>query len=128
MSLRAQAAADLRGIVEDPAGFGWSISITSPAGVTAALTGLSSDIGQTIDPETGVAVSGRRASIAITIASLLAAGLALPRAIADGASKPWIVAFNDIGGSSHTFKVCEAMPDRALGVVTCLLEAYKPAA
>lgn len=128
MSLRELAAADLRGIVEDTAGFGWAVSLTDPAGVTASLTGLSTDIGQTIDPETGVAVSGRRASIALTLASLDGAGLGIPRAISDGASKPWVVTFADIGGTAHTYKVCEAMPDRALGVVTCLLEAYKPAA
>lgn len=125
MSLREQAAADLKTIVEDLDGFGWPITVTDPFGITAALRGLSTDIGHTIDPETGVAVSGRRASIAIAIASLTAAGLGIPRGIADASSKPWVIVFNDIGGIAHTFKVCEAMPDRAIGVVTCLLATYK---
>ena len=127
MSLRDQAAADLRVILEDSVGgFGWPITVTSPEGVTASLVGFSNDIAQTIDPETGIAVSGRSASIALAIASLTAAGLGLPRSIADGARYPWRVTFNDIGGTSHTFKVSEAMPDRAIGAVTCTLEAYKP--
>lgn len=125
MSLREQAGLDLRTIVEDLDGFGWPITVTDPSGLSATLTGLSTDIGHTIDPETGIAVSGRRASVAITIASLAEAGLGIPRAIADQSSKPWVIAFADIGGSSHTFKVCDAMPDRAIGLVTCLLEGYR---
>ena len=126
MSLRAQAAADLLAIVEDAAGFGWPITVTNPAGTAADLTGLSADIGQMIDPETGIAVVGRKASVALAIASLTAAGLALPIGISSTASKPWRVTFNDLAGGTHEFKVSEAMPDRAIGVVTCILEAYKP--
>jgi len=33
--------------------------------------------------------------------------------------------FDDINGHSHTFKVSEAMPDRAIGIVTCMLETYR---
>jgi len=127
VSLRNQAAADLLAILEDSAGgFGWPITVTSPEGVTASLVGFSNDVAQVIDPETGIAVSGRVASVALAIASLTAAGLGLPRAIADGERRPWRVAFNDIGGTAHSFKVNEAMPDRAIGIVTCTLEAYKP--
>ena len=126
MSLREQAAADLQAFVEDPAGFGWPIVVTDPAGTSVALTGLSTDIHTTIDPETGQAVSGRRASVAIAIARLTSSGLTIPRHIADGASKPWLVAFDDLEGASRTFKVCEALPDRAIGLVVCMLEAYSP--
>jgi hypothetical protein len=127
VSLRAQAAADLGAILGDAAGgFGWPITVTDPSGTARTLTGFSSDIGQVIDPQTGVAVAGRTASVALALAALTAAGLGMPRGIADPASKPWVVSFNDIGGTSHTFKVLEAMPDRALGVVVCTLESYKP--
>lgn len=125
MSLRETAAADLRAIVEDAEGFGWPITVTNPAGEALDLVGLSTDIGQTIDPETGIAVIGRKASVAITIASLEPLG-GLPAHVASPALKPWRVTFNDIGGTSHEFKVMEAMPDRAIGLVTCVLEAYKP--
>lgn len=125
MSLREQAAADLQAILEDAAsGFGWSVSVKTPAGTTVSLTGFSTDIGFTIDPDTGQAVSGRRASVALPIARLTALGVGLPRAVAESSSKPWLVTFEDIGGTSHTFKVVETMPDRAIGCVTCLLEAF----
>lgn len=128
MSLRAQAAADLLGILEDATGgFGWALTVTDPSGKTAALTGFSTDVGTSIDPETGIAVAARRASVAIPIARLTASGLGMPRAIADQASKPWLVTFQDVGGTSHTYKVSQAMPDRTLGVVTCMLEAYRTA-
>lgn len=127
MNLREQGAADLVAIVEDDAdGFGWPITVTNPAGTTAELVGLSTDIGQTIDPETGQAVIGRLASVALPTSRLAALALGIPRGIADASMKPWVITFNDIGGNAHTFKVREAMPDAALGIVTCILEKYMP--
>lgn len=125
MGLRAQAALDLRAITEDAAGFGWPITVTDPSGVTGALTGLSTDIGLMIDPETGIAVSGRKASVALALASLTAAGLGIPRGVADQAGKPWVVTFADVHGAPHTFKVQSTMPDRAAGIAVCMLEHYK---
>lgn len=126
MGLRETAQMDLGRILEDSTtGFGWSLTVTDPAGTSAALTGFSNDIALSIDPETGQAVSGRRASIALRIAALTAASLGIPRGIADQTSKPWLVAFDDINGNPYTFKVQESHPDRAIGCVTCLLELYE---
>lgn len=113
-------------ILEDGAtGFGWPITITDPTGATANLMGYSNDIAQIIDPDTGQAVSGRLASAVLRISSLIAAGLALPVAIADASIKPWLIAFDDINGNPYVFKVSESNPDRATGVVVCLLEGYE---
>lgn len=128
MNLRELARADARSFLEDAdSGFGWAIQITSPAGLSASLTGYSTDIGVTIDPETGQAVTGRRASVAVPIDALADAGMSIPRHIASASSKPWVVEFDDIHGTPHSFKVLEAMPDRAIGIVTCMLEAYRSA-
>lgn len=124
MGLREQAASDLRSIVEDADGFGWPITVTDPNGEELELTGLSSDIALTIDPETGMAVQGRKASVSITLASLEPLGI--PVHVSSSALKPWRVTFADIQGTSHEFKVMESYPDRAIGLVTCILEAYKP--
>lgn len=127
MSLREQAAADLVTFLEDDVtGFAWPITVTDPDGLSVAMKGFSTDIGETIDAETGMAVAGRRASVALPIRTLTANSLGVPRAIADGTGKPWVITFDDIEGNAHTFKVAEAMPDDAVGVVTCLLEAYRP--
>lgn len=125
MGLRTTAETDLAFILEDADfGFGWEISVTNPAGTTASLTGFSNDIAQLIDPDTGQAVSGRLASAVLRIYSLTVAGLDLPVGVADSAVKPWIVVFNDINGTAHTFKVAQSNPDRALGIVSLILEAY----
>lgn len=128
MSLRNIAEADLEYILEDGTyGFGWPITLTDPQGnVSSGLIGYSNDIAQLIDPDTGQLVSGRSASVVLRMSTLTAAGFSLPRGVADQSSKPWIVVFNDIGGASHTFKVIQGDPDRALGIIVCMLEAYTP--
>lgn len=126
MNLRIQAEADLGVILEDSAmGFGWPIKVTDPDGKTGELTGFSDDISQIIDPDTGVAVTGRLASAALRISSLTEEGLGLPKAIADKTKKPWTIEFEDINGNPFLFKVSESNPDRALGLVICILETYE---
>lgn len=126
MSLRQLAEQDLVAILGDTQGFGWPITLTSPEGLTATLTGFSNDISQVIDPDTGQLVSGRLASVALSLSDVFDAGFTMPRAIADSASKPWLVTFDDIKGTSHTFKIRQSDPDRALGLVICILEVYAP--
>lgn len=125
--LRQTAEADLAVILEDSAtGFGWPITVTDPDGKTESLVGLSGDIAQAIDPDTGQAVSGRLAMVTLRISSLVAAGFTdLPRNIASTTSKPWLIVFDDINGNSYTFKVQQSNPDRTLGVVKCILELYE---
>lgn len=126
MSLRQQAETDLGLILEDEVtGFSWPITITDPDGTTKPLMGFSDDISQIIDPDTGQAVSGRLASVALRISSLTTAGLALPKGITNADKKPWIVGFDDISGNPYKFKVSQSNPDRALGLVILLLELYE---
>lgn len=128
MGLRETAEEDNKKILEDSLGFGFEIKVTNPAGTSADLVGFSNDVSDLIDPETGQAVSGRQASVALNISSLTAAGLDLPKAIADKTLKPWLVEFDDINGNSFTFKVIKSNPDRGIGMVTCMLEIYENAA
>lgn len=120
MSLRERAALDCQSILEDTSGFGWPFTLTSPAGVVSELVGLSNDVGESIDPDTGQAVAGRRASVSVSLASLPA----MPEAIAASDRKPWIVTFADVQGVASDWKVVEVLPDRALGIVVLLLEVY----
>lgn len=125
MSLRLLAERDLGRIVEDSArGFGWAVTITDPAGKSEDMTGLSNDIALVIDPETGAQLAGRTASVALRISSLLSRGFAMPEAVEDTSGKPWTVAFSDINGGSHLFKISDSDPDRSIGLVVCALEAY----
>lgn len=126
MNLRILANQDMTSILEDTTtGFGWDITLTAPNGTSMSIVGFSGDIGTTIDPETQALVAGRTAHVSLPIAKITTMGQGLPRAIASTSSKPWIASFNDLEGASHTFKVSDAMPDRTLGLISCLLEAYK---
>lgn len=125
MSLRQQAAIDAALIIQNLDEFGWPITLTNPSGATFALVGLSTNIGQTIDPETGQLVSGMRASVALSLAAIETAGADIPKAVSDRGSKPWLVTFADIGGASFTYKVQETSPDRAIGLIVCFLENYR---
>lgn len=126
MNLRAAAAADAKAFLEDVDGFAWDITVTAPNGTTAVLKGFTTDIGLAIDPETGTAVTSRRAGVALPIRALDAAGLGLPQAVADPKKRPWVVSFKDPDDREQTFKVTGTAPDRTLGIVTCSLEAYYP--
>jgi hypothetical protein len=122
MGLRAQAVADAKRILEDLSGFGWPLTLISPSGVSASHVGFTTDVAESIDPETGVAVSGRRASVAISLLSLPV----LPSAVPESTRRPWVVTFDDATTLTPTrWKVVEVLPDRAIGVVVLLLEAYR---
>lgn len=127
MSLLAQAAADLRAILEDDVGgFAVAIVLTNPYGVSATLKGLQTDHALTIDPDTGQAVTGANASVALSIPAILAVGptFGMPRGISDSAMRPWIVQFTTPTGDTQKFKVSEALPDK-LGCLVCRLEAWR---
>lgn len=127
VGLRQQATADLKVILENSTtGFGWPLSLTDPSGNSADLIGSTGDIALVIDPQTGQAVSGRTAHVALALESLTAAGLGIPVAIAEITRRPWVVEFDDPMLNSYTFKVSGSHPDRTLGLVTLALELYTP--
>ena len=129
MGLREIANNDNRAILNDQAcGFGWPISITNPDGVKEDFTGFSNDISALIDPETGQSISGRLASVAINTLDLYNAGFTLPKNIDKRTLKPWLVEFKDIDLKDYKFKVQASNPDRALGMITLLLEVYSDGA
>src|SRR5688572_28825044 len=121
MGLRAQAAADAKAILEDSvSGFAWPLTLTSPAGTVSMLAGLATDVAESVDPETGTTVAGRRASVTISLLSIPV----LPTAEPESGARPWTVTFTDVELVAATWKVVEVRPDRALGVVLLVLEAY----
>lgn len=127
MNLREQAESDFGMIIEDKSfGFGWDIILINPDGLTAPLVGLSNDISLAVDPDTGMLVSGRTATVALRLSSLRAAGFDTnPRNISENNRRPWVVLFKDINGVPYVFKVMKSNPDRAIGAITLILEAYR---
>lgn len=123
MNLRAVAQRDSQRILNGDASI--MLTITDPAGLAGTLTGWSNDIGFAIDPETGLAVSGRYATIAISMLDLIEKGLGIPTNISENDIDPWTVSLVNEHGEAFLFAVTAAQPDRTLGVVTCTLEVYK---
>lgn len=120
------AESDLAGILEDDAlGFGWPINVTDPTGKTEDMVGYSGDISQTIDPETGIPISGQLAHVALRITTLKSLGFEMPRGVVDESVKPWVVRFDDISGGPRVYKVTSSDPDYTLGVTVCILERYE---
>lgn len=128
MGLAEQAAKDLQTILNDKDGFARDITIQNPDGVCDSIRGFWTDIAETIDPNTGQAVSGRLVSVALAMRDLQTLDcykdFGLPDGRADTSTKPWLVTFVDVVGVEHTFKVQESNPDRALGSITCTLEVW----
>jgi len=107
-------------------GFGTVITLTDPDLFSAEVTGRINDINLAIDPDTGVGVSGRNATIAVDMQELTDKGFStLPKGQSDKKKKPWIVEYTDQLSNDHTFIVLEGNPDRTLGIVLCTLESYK---
>lgn len=127
MGLREQAVLDAQAIIEATAEFAVEVVLIDPAGTEHAIKGLPTDIGLSTDPETGQAVSLRRASIAFSMLRLDELELDLPAGIASSTQKPWRVRMTDARGKVQTFKVVETQPDRTLGVHVCFLEIWKSA-
>jgi hypothetical protein len=126
MGLLAQAATDLVSILEDvDGGFGTRVIVTSPTGVSAELVGFLNDISQTIDPETGLVVTGRSVSLTLPLASIRAGGLPEPRACQEPGVEPWTVEVIDAEPEQRNFIISGVRPDRSFGggagAITCFL-------
>lgn len=125
MSLLDTAAADLADILSDAdGGFAIPITIVAPDARTVTVNGIATDIGMTIDPQTGAVVSGRKASVALPIRLLDTAGIGQPCGVSDRNSPPWMVKFTLPTGGEQTFKVSSSEPDK-LGCLVCFLETFE---
>lgn len=124
-NLYTLASSDLKLILEDSAtGFGVPMTLTSPDGETQEITGMASDIGLTLDPETGQNISARTAHVTLPTAALT---IGRPKGVPDVLMQPWLVEFQLPGESSPVkFKINESMPDR-LGCIVCFIELWEDA-
>lgn len=123
MNMYAQAAADTKAILEDSAsGFGVPMTLTAPDGNTQQITGMAADIGNTIDPETGLNIAGRSAHVSLPTASLT---IGTPKGVPEEDASPWLVEFQLPGETTlQKFRIFETMPDR-LGVIVCFVEVWE---
>lgn len=110
--------------MNDTTSFGVAMVLRNPDNETLEINGLENDIGLSIDPETGVAVAGRKASVAVSYQDLLDGGFELPENIPDDTETPWLVTWTPMSGGPQTMKIVGTIPDK-LGIVVLQLEAYR---
>lgn len=121
MSLRAQAETDLGALLEAPGDWGNPVAVIDSAGNTADLFGKTTDVGQAIDPQTGVVISGRHAACTLRITSMAVAGLVgLPIAVSDESLLPWRVTFAGPSTPSQQYAVVQTFPNFTVGYVVCI--------
>jgi len=126
MGIRDLATRHTRMILNSQRGAGWPFTITDPSGNTGTLTGWSNDISAVIDPDTGQAVSGRLATVSLHVDDMVEAGLdPIPKGENFSTSRPWVIEVSNVlGDPPAKFKISRADPDRTVGCVNCMLEAY----
>lgn len=88
------------------------------------MRGLQADIGLSIDAETGVAVAGRKASVAVSTRDLIEASFPIPEGVPDEESAPFLVTWTPSTGPTQTMKVIETVPDK-LGCLVLHLGSYR---
>ena len=126
MNLREIAAVDHAAILSDVSqGFAIPLTITNPAGVSVTLAGFASDVGEVVDPESGIPVIGRRATISFVQDPIVEAGLGPIVAIVDDNRRPWLASFADAHGVVRIYKITGVMPETDLGSLRCSLETYR---
>ena len=126
MSLKRQAIADHQAICENTGDFAWPVFLVSPEKMKKEVSGLTNDISDIIDPDTGTPISGRLISIHLSQQTIFSAGFKqLPYSIADESKKPWLVELkNPITDIVSVFKVKRSLPDTSLGGIKLILELY----
>lgn len=121
MSLYDLASTHNRFILENSAtGFGVPMTLTAPDGSSQEITGMAADIGQVLDPDTGLTVSGRTVNITLHADSIL---IGTPKGVPDIASKPWLIEFELPTGGIGVFKIMERETDK-LGSINFFCEVY----
>jgi hypothetical protein len=124
VSLADIAAADLASILNS--GDGACVELQAPDGRVAKFGALTQDIAHAIDPQTGMLVSGRTCTVALSLFDLLTLNMSPSVVVDSKISKPWVVRFVEtVSRVEHVFKVRETKPDRTIGALILILEAYK---
>lgn len=113
MNLRDLAEQDLAITLEDgDDGFGWDITITNPSDQSQTVKGQYHRVSVEVDPETGMQVRSKRASITIRNSTFTLGIIA----------KTWKVTVTDINGVVLEGVVSDILPDDTLGVTTMFVQ------
>lgn len=128
MSLRTTAANDFKKITQNLKEWGLKLTITAPDDSTFDVIGLATDISLKVDPDTGLVVSGRKASVAISLDQFRANDITeVPSMRPDQSGKPYRISFTSEDGNTYNFSIRESIPDRTLDQVVLILQQWRGA-
>lgn len=119
-SLMAEIARTLQSVLDNVADFATAAILTAPDGTAFAISGLYQDIGLSIDPDTGLSVQARKATLVVSTLTLMQQGIVLPRG--QDSALPWLVTLTPPTGSEITLAVQSAIPDKLGSYVLALAD------
>ena len=125
MSLQDAAAKLVRSILENKDQFGIEMTVTDPSGVQAQITGIPTDISQTIDPQTGLLVASRSICVSMPLAAFDEQFSKRPEGVNAKGRRQWLVELKlQNMPAAVKYAVISTRPD-AIGCVLCFLQIYE---
>lgn len=124
MGLIDQAKKDIEQITSNSNEFGVSMTFTAPTSKTATVTGLHKKHHLGIDPEKGVAVNTKTASVSVSEKFLADAGYPVRNGNGVVDLKKHLVAVKDSTGTTETYIIEQWFPDETIGLIVCTLGTY----
>lgn len=124
MALIDDAAQAVIDILTDTSGFGVTMTVQNPEGISASVVGHAADIGKALDPDTGLPVLGRQCHVTLPMSTLRSSGVGIPRDVNDS-DYPWLVMIQLPGMTEQScFRITDTMPDYTVGCVVCFLTFF----
>jgi len=125
MSLQDSAANFVRSILENKDQFGIEMTVTDPSGVQAQITGIPTDIHQSIDPQTGLLVASRTLCVSMPLAAFDEKFGKRPEGVSARGRRQWLVELKlPTMPAAVKYAVEGTRPD-AIGIVLCFLQIYE---
>lgn len=124
MSILDLIRRDVKSFVGDSAGFGTSLTFTSPANQTATITGLATKHHLSVDPMTGTPLNSRNVHCSFSEAELTSAGYTV-RSNGEVRMIGHRVSYTDSANQTNEYIIREVYPNETIGLITCILGDYE---
>lgn len=118
------ARRDLKTISGSTAGFGISMTFTSPENDTATVNGLHTKHHLSIDPETGVPINAKTASVSVAEDFLTDKGYPTRNDNGEVSFAGHTVKVKDSTGTEVEYYCSQWFPDEKIGFIVIILQDY----
>lgn len=125
MGLIDQAKKDIEQITSNLDGFGVEMTLTAPTSQSITIKGLHKKHHLGIDPEKGVAVNTKTASVSFSEKFLTDQGYPVRNSKGVVDLKKHLVDVKDSTGNSEKYIIEQWFPDETIGLIVCILGTYE---